>query len=456
MATIRAVKIPRMKCPFFVVPTTYRPPLPTTYRPHTVHILTTYRPPLPITCRSHTDRTHTDHMPTTCRLRTDHISTTHQPRADHVPTTFTNHIPTIYRPHTNHKPTTIPVKYRPPLQITYRQITCSLDSNELRAANLEAVFHCALNVPPRDRLYRPSTDHIPTWHANQNCSQLSCNIRSPRTTGHHAATCGIALSTVGFRQDGKTCQLYSVLRFLQKDRFRKKKHCSQPLFITHLIVVASAILNIEEQRKLSLSCQVQKEIEWEQSTEHTRKIWKTSDVKSRRDVIIGRLGEWGVCGGVGWVKRGRILRRFSLVTITSKAFSSGYQRCRFSFYSDFSIDRQPRPGHTTSRSNLTSLSFQNLPTKHCKMWSNVPSADIRHVISKCETIEGPTSQKMLMLIHSTLSKRTLSKPDSKFGPLPAELHLYLCNGTLSKADTSLNRTVALVPRVSALERVDCS
>ena len=58
-------------------------------------------------------------------------------------------------------------------------------------------------------------------------------------------------------------------------------------------------------------------------------------------------------------------------------------------------------------------------------------------------------------IQSTLSKRTLSKPDSKFGPLPAELHLYLCNWTLSKADTSLNRTVALVPRVSALERVDC-
>ena len=61
----------------------------------------------------------------------------------------------------------------------------------------------------------------------------------------------------------------------------------------------------------------------------------------------------------------------------------------------------------------------------------------------------------LLRVQSTLSKRTLSKPDSKFGPLPAELHLYLCNGTLSKADTSLNRTVALVPRVSALERVDC-
>ena len=29
------------------------------------------------------------------------------------------------------------------------------------------------------------------------------------------------------------------------------------------------------------------------------------------------------------------------------------------------------------------------------------------------------------------------------------------SGTLSKADTSLNETVALVPRVSALERVDC-
>ena len=44
----------------------------------------------------------------------------------------------------------------------------------------------------------------------------------------------------------------------------------------------------------------------------------------------------------------------------------------------------------------------------------------------------------------------------KFGPLPAELNFYLCNGTLSKADTSLNWTVALVPRVSTLERVDCS
>ena len=212
------------------------------------------------------------------------------------------------------------------------------------------------------------------------------------------------------------------------------------MFITHLIVVASAILNIEEQRKLSLSCQVQKEIEWEQSTEHTRKIWKTSDVKSRRDVIIGRLGEWGVCGGVGWVKRGRILRRFSLVTITSKAFSSGYQRCRFSFYSDFSIDRQPRPGHTTSRSNLTSLSFQNLPTKHCKMWSNVPSADIRHVISKCETIEGPTSQKMLMLIHSTLSKRTLSKPDTSLNRTANLVHSLPNCTCISVTELSLKRT----------------
>ena len=62
---------------------------------------------------------------------------------------------------------------------------------------------------------------------------------------------------------------------------------------------------------------------------------------------------------------------------------------------------------------------------------------------------------MTFQVQSTLSKRTLSKPDSKFGPLPAELHSYLCNGTLSKADTSLNRTVALVPRVSALGGVDC-
>ena len=58
-------------------------------------------------------------------------------------------------------------------------------------------------------------------------------------------------------------------------------------------------------------------------------------------------------------------------------------------------------------------------------------------------------------LQSTLSKRTLSKPDSTFGPLPAELRLYLCDWTLSKADTSLNRTVALVPRMSALERVEC-
>ena len=59
------------------------------------------------------------------------------------------------------------------------------------------------------------------------------------------------------------------------------------------------------------------------------------------------------------------------------------------------------------------------------------------------------------LLADTLKTGHLSKPDRKFGPLPAELHLYLCNWTLSKADTSLNRTVALVPRVSALERVDC-
>ena len=40
-------------------------------------------------------------------------------------------------------------------------------------------------------------------------------------------------------------------------------------------------------------------------------------------------------------------------------------------------------------------------------------------------------------------------------------YMYMCSrirvqSTLSKADTSLKRTVALVPRVSALERVDCS
>ena len=32
---------------------------------------------------------------------------------------------------------------------------------------------------------------------------------------------------------------------------------------------------------------------------------------------------------------------------------------------------------------------------------------------------------------------------------------YQVTWTLSKADTSLKRTVALVPKVSALERVDC-
>ena len=47
-------------------------------------------------------------------------------------------------------------------------------------------------------------------------------------------------------------------------------------------------------------------------------------------------------------------------------------------------------------------------------------------------------------LQSTLSKRTLSKPDTSLkrtaNLVPAELHLYLCNWTLSKADTSLSWT----------------
>ena len=38
------------------LPTTYRRPLPTTYRPRTDHISTTYRPSLPTTYWPHTDR----------------------------------------------------------------------------------------------------------------------------------------------------------------------------------------------------------------------------------------------------------------------------------------------------------------------------------------------------------------------------------------------------------------
>ena len=48
------------------------------------------------------------------------------------------------------------------------------------------------------------------------------------------------------------------------------------------------------------------------------------------------------------------------------------------------------------------------------------------------------------VVQSTLSERTLSKPDTSLkrpaNLVPAELHLYLCNWTLSKVDTSLNRT----------------
>ena len=49
------------------------------------------------------------------------------------------------------------------------------------------------------------------------------------------------------------------------------------------------------------------------------------------------------------------------------------------------------------------------------------------------------------MTQSTLSKRTLSKEDTSLRPtanlVPAELHLSLCNWTLSKVDTSLSRTV---------------
>ena len=74
----------------------------------------------------------------------------------------------------------------------------------------------------------------------------------------------------------------------------------------------------------------------------------------------------------------------------------------------------------------------------------------------CQGFSWPQEYGVTVIIYSQLSlSGHLSKLDSKFGPLPAELHLYLCNWTLSKADASLNQTVALVPRVSALERVDC-
>ena len=46
-------------------------------------------------------------------------------------------------------------------------------------------------------------------------------------------------------------------------------------------------------------------------------------------------------------------------------------------------------------------------------------------------------------VQSTLSKWTLSKPDTSLkrtNLVPAKLHLYLCNWTLSKADTSLSQT----------------
>ena len=95
-------------------------------------------------------------------------------------------------------------------------------------------------------------------------------------------------------------------------------------------------------------------------------------------------------------------------------------------------------------------------------WSDISICKLYHVLWKQQNNEGTKSVQRARSVKTNttllgvLLESTGQMADSKFGPLLAELHLYLCNGTLSKADTSLNRTVALVPRVSALERVDCS
>ena len=77
---------------------------------------------------------------------------------------------------------------------------------------------------------------------------------------------------------------------------------------------------------------------------------------------------------------------------------------------------------------------------------------------------GPTAElehwkkrmaKFNAWVQSTLSKLGYSLRRTS-NLIPAKLHLSLCNWTLSKADTSLKWTVALVPRLSALERVDCT
>ena len=110
---------------------------------------------------------------------------------------------------------------------------------------------------------------------------------------------------------------------------------------------------------------------------------------------------------------------------------------------------------------LGNLHFCSTPLKllwtsaKFSQWSNMPQI-FSTVLARRASNRRNLLARQENILQSTLSKRTLSKPDSNFGPLPAELHLYLCNWTLSKVDTSLNRTVALVPRVSALERVDCS
>ena len=55
---------------------TYRPPLQSTYRPHTHHIPTTYPP-------------HTNHIPTTYQPHTNHVPTTYRPHTNHIPTKST-------------------------------------------------------------------------------------------------------------------------------------------------------------------------------------------------------------------------------------------------------------------------------------------------------------------------------------------------------------------------------
>ena len=58
---------------------------------------------------------------------------------------------------------------------------------------------------------------------------------------------------------------------------------------------------------------------------------------------------------------------------------------------------------------------------------------------------GDETRSTSSSLQSTLSKRTLSKPDSKFGPFLPELHLYLCNGTLSSCgETDEDNCVTMI------------